>query len=85
MMHTKPMHARPYRTLGIMAFLSFVSMYALMYAPKGEGCSLVVHIDYAHPESLPERWLGRLLGAAYARWCVRRMTTEARVSDRADR
>jgi hypothetical protein len=46
--------------------------------PTGEGCSLVVHIDYARPESGPQRWLGRLLGDAYARWCVRRMTRDAR-------
>jgi hypothetical protein len=55
--------------------------------PSGDGCRLVVHIDYARPESLPQRWLGRLLGGAYARWCVRRMTRDARVhlaSDRAD-
>lgn len=48
--------------------------------PEGAGSRVRVRIDYR----LPERgaWLGRLLGEAYARWCVsqmlRSLTTPAR-------
>ena len=43
-----------------------------------EDASLVsVFIDYALPESGLARWLGRMLGAWYARWCTRRMANDA--------
>jgi hypothetical protein len=38
---------------------------------------LRVFIEYALPERAPARWLGRLLGGAYARWCVDRMLQDA--------
>jgi hypothetical protein len=36
-----------------------------------------IFIDYALPERAPARWLGRLFGPIYARWCTRRMATDA--------
>ena len=36
-----------------------------------------VFIDYALPDEAPARWLARLLGPAYARWCTRRMVDDA--------
>jgi hypothetical protein len=45
--------------------------------PRYEGCLLRVFIDYALPEHPPARWLARLLGSWYARWCVRRMVEDA--------
>jgi hypothetical protein len=41
---------------------------------------LRVFIEYAQPERTPARWLGRLLGRAYARWCVERMLRDATAS-----
>lgn len=45
--------------------------------PQGEGTTLRVFIDYALPERLPARWLGRLFGAYYARWCTQEMVDDA--------
>jgi hypothetical protein len=36
-----------------------------------------VFIDYAFPEQGLARWLGRLFGRYYARWCTRRMVADA--------
>jgi hypothetical protein len=47
-------------------------------APLERGCRLGVFIEYAWPESRP--WLGRIFGAAYARWCTRRMAIDARAA-----
>lgn len=41
--------------------------------PQGNSSRLRIFIDYALPESLPARWLGRMFGSWYARWCTRRM------------
>src|SRR3972149_6051157 len=41
--------------------------------PYQDGSLLRVLIDYAVPERLPWRWLGRLIGSYYARWHTRRM------------
>lgn len=44
--------------------------------PAGPGaCRLRVLIDYALPRRRP--WLGRLFGAAYAKWCVARLAEGA--------
>lgn len=46
--------------------------------PGGSGVShLRVFIDYDLPASLFGRLAGRLLAPMYARWCVRRMVTDA--------
>lgn len=45
--------------------------------PKEEACRLRVFIDYAKPRVGLGRWLGRLAGATYARWCVRSMIQDA--------
>lgn len=42
-----------------------------------EGTRLRVFIEYALPEGRVTRWLGRLMGDAYARWCVRMMLADA--------
>lgn len=41
------------------------------------GRQLKVFIEYDDPRSGMSRVLGKLLGAAYARWCVRRMVEDA--------
>ena len=45
--------------------------------PNQAASVLSVFIHYALPDSGLERWLGRLLGAWYARWCTRRMAGDA--------
>lgn len=47
-------------------------------AVEDDGARLQVWIDYLLPSRVPLRWLGWLLGPAYARWCVRRMVEDAR-------
>lgn len=41
--------------------------------PQGNSSLLRVFIDYALPDFAPARWLSRMFGGYYARWCVRRM------------
>ena len=43
---------------------------------RGEGCELRVWINYDLP---PQRWLGRLFGSAYAKWCVSQMINDTRI------
>jgi len=47
-------------------------------AVEDDGARLQVWIDYLLPSRVPLRWLGWLLGPAYAKWCVRRMVEDAR-------
>lgn len=42
------------------------------------GSMLTVFINYALPHSGPGRWLGRLLGGFYARWCTQQMVEGAK-------
>ena len=45
--------------------------------PEGAASHLRVFIDYDLPGRGLPRWLGRLLGRPYARWCTRRMVNDA--------
>ncbi len=45
--------------------------------PQGSVSRLCVFIDYALPDSAPQRWLGRLFGRYFARWCTQRMASDA--------
>lgn len=45
-------------------------------ADRGRESRVTVGIDYALSPRWPDRWLGRMLGAAYARWCVRQMVRD---------
>ena len=44
--------------------------------PQAEGSRLKVFIDWREPEP-PWRWLGRLLGRPYAKWCTESMARGA--------
>jgi hypothetical protein len=46
-------------------------------SPQGNGSMLRVFIEYALPEGGPARWLGRLFGRYYARWCTQQMVDDA--------
>ena len=43
----------------------------------GTGSLLGVFIEYALPVRAPARWLGRLFGRYYARWCTQQMVDGA--------
>ena len=59
--------------------LLVISRYRMGFelSPCGNGSILRVFIEYALPESAPARWLGRLFGAYYARWCTQTMVDDA--------
>jgi hypothetical protein len=44
---------------------------------RGTESELRVFINYAPPSSWPGRWLGRLFGGYYARWCTQAMVDDA--------
>lgn len=46
-------------------------------APQGTQSAVRVFIDYEQPSSWPGRWLCRLFGASYARWCTEKMARDA--------
>jgi hypothetical protein len=46
-------------------------------AATAGGCRLKVFIDYELPEHGSARWLGKMFGAPYARWCVTSMIADA--------
>lgn len=45
--------------------------------PDGPRSRLRVFIDYDPPARGIARWIARVLGGWYARWCTRRMTEDA--------
>jgi len=45
--------------------------------PREGGSLLRVFIEYALPSGWLERWLGRMFGGYYARWCTRSMVIDA--------
>ena len=46
-------------------------------SPQGKRSMLRVFIEYALPERGFTRWLGRLFGRYYARWCTQQMVDDA--------
>ena len=46
--------------------------------PDGATTQLRVAIDYDLPLRGISRWLGRLFGPSYAKWCTRQMARDAR-------
>jgi hypothetical protein len=46
-------------------------------SPSGNRSLLRVFIDYELPRQGFARWLGKLFGKTYARWCVEQMTNDA--------
>jgi hypothetical protein len=44
---------------------------------SGSGTALRVFIDYDLPKTGVGRWLGRLFGGRYARWCTEKMASDA--------
>lgn len=61
------------------AKLLVIGQYRLGFAlsPSGEGSRLRVFIDYDIPQQGVSRWLGKLFGKTYARWCTEQMVRDA--------
>jgi len=59
--------------------LLVIGHYRMGYevTPQGNSSLLRVFIDYALPEAGLSRWLGRMFGGDYARWCTQRMAGDA--------
>ena len=73
----QPPFKKTWRTVD--AKLVVVGQYQLGFAlsPSGDRSLLRVFIDYELPHQGFARWLGKLLGKTYARWCVERMANDA--------
>lgn len=74
----RPPHAKTWETIGTPRLL-VVGAYRMGFevTPRGEHSELRVFIDYALPAGRVGRWLGRLLGPVYAKWCTERMVKDA--------
>ena len=75
--HTPPSQ-KAWETIGT-PHLFVIGHYRMGFeiTPPGESATLRVFIDYALPEAPATRWLGQILGGAYAQWCTTRMTNDA--------
>jgi hypothetical protein len=72
-----PPHRKVWETLGEPRLLVIGSYRMGFTLAAGQLTALRVWIDYALPDRGTSRVLGKLLGGWYARWCVRRMVTDA--------
>ncbi len=70
-------HRKVWETTGVPKLL-VIGHYRMGFelSPQGDGSMLCVFIDYALPDRAPERWLGRMLGPYYARWCTQQMVID---------
>lgn len=77
-MERVPPSLKVWETVGLPK-LVVIGQYRMGFeiAARGEASELRVFIDYALPDDAWTRWIGRLLGAYYARWCVEQMVTDA--------
>ena len=73
-----PPKRKAWQTIGTPQLL-VLSEYTMGYeiAPEGAASRLRVFIDYGLPARGLSRWLGRLFGRFYARWCTQRMVQDA--------
>jgi hypothetical protein len=73
-----PAATKAWETIGE-PHLGVIGPYRMGFAitPTPTGANLRAFLDYALPSRWPDRWLGRLLAPAYARWCVRSMVADA--------
>jgi hypothetical protein len=73
-----PPRRKVWKTTGTPRLL-VIGHYRMGYdlTPQGNSCLFRVFIDWALPEAPPARWLGRVFGGLYARWCTGRMASDA--------
>ena len=74
----EPPRRKVWATTGVPRLL-VIGQYRMGFelSPQGNGSMLRVFIEYALPERAPARWLGRLFGRYYARWCTQQMVDDA--------
>ena len=72
-----PPHRKVWETTGSPKLL-VVGYYRMGFelSPRSKNSMLRVFIEYELPPGPAARWLGRLLGGYYARWCTRRMVDD---------
>ncbi len=75
---SEPPRRKAWETVGAPQLL-VIGSYRMGYelGPDPAGSRLRVFIDYDLPKRGASRLLGRLFGRSYARWCTRRMVTDA--------
>ncbi len=73
-----PPHRKAWETTGAPRLL-VIGHYRMGFelSAYGSGSLLGVFIEYALPARAPARWLGRLFGQHYARWCTQQMVDDA--------
>ena len=73
----EPPFSKAWKTVD--ANLLVIGQYRLGFtlSPSDHGSLLRVFIDYDLPSQGLARWLGRLFGKTYARWCTARMANDA--------
>lgn len=73
-----PPHRKVWETTGAPRLL-VIGHYRMGFelSAQGTGSMLRVLIEYALPDGPPGRWLGRLFGRYYARWCTQQMVEDA--------
>jgi uncharacterized membrane protein len=73
----QPPYRKAWQTVD--AKLLVIGQYRLGFAlsPSGNSSLLRVFIDYGLPRRGLARWLGKLFGRGYARWCTDRMASDA--------
>lgn len=76
-----PPHEKVWETIGEPRLL-VMGAYRMGFSISQlqQGSRLVVFIDYRLPASGISKWLGWLLGRAYAAWCTRRMADDAKTA-----
>src|SRR5262249_26176903 len=73
-----PPHRKVWETMGSPKLI-VIGHYRMGFevTPQGQSSRLRVFLHYALPERAPARWLGRLFGRYYARWCTQQMVDDA--------
>ena len=73
-----PPHRKSWETVGEPRLL-VIGPYRMGFIIEnlGQTSQVTVFIDYELPRRAPWRWLGKMLGRAYARWCTERMAGDA--------
>lgn len=72
-----PPHSKVWETTGSPKLL-VIGSYRMGFelSPQENGSRLRVFIDYTLPGRVPARWLGRLFGRYYAKWCTQQMAND---------
>lgn len=76
-MERDPPHSKVWETIGS-PILLVIGAYRMGFelSPQENGSMLRAFIDYSLPERIPARWLGRLFGRYYAKWCTHQMVND---------